>query len=115
MKISLEWLIIFTFILFVACQENIPVTVEEPALKSIYNKVFMVGAALNEQQITGKDTKSLGLALKQFNSITPENILKWENVHPELNRYNFAVVDSFVELGQKNNMFIITFVLCHSL
>jgi endo-1,4-beta-xylanase len=44
---------------------------------------------------------------KHFNSITPENILKWEEVHPELNKYNFEAVDRYVEFGEQHNMHII--------
>jgi endo-1,4-beta-xylanase len=45
--------------------------------------------------------------VKQFNSITPENSLKWENVHPKEGKFNFEPVDSLVAFGERNKMFII--------
>jgi endo-1,4-beta-xylanase len=49
----------------------------------------------------------MDLVARQFNSITPENILKWEEVHPEPNRYNFDAPDRYVAFGEKHHMHII--------
>lgn len=80
---------------------------EQPALKDAYKNAFYIGVALNRRQIDGKDKPSLAIVEKHFNSITPENILKWEKVHPAPGRYNFAPVDSFVAFGEKHKMFIV--------
>lgn len=80
---------------------------DRPALKKIFEKDFYIGAALNLDQITGKDAASIALVKEQFNSITPENILKWERVHPEPDKYDFEPVDKFVTLGEQNKMFIV--------
>lgn len=76
-------------------------------LKDAFNDDFYIGAALSLNQILRNEPESLALAAKQFNSITPENILKWEEVHPEPNRYNFEPVDRFVDWGEKHSMHII--------
>ncbi|MGH7494413.1 MAG: endo-1,4-beta-xylanase [bacterium] len=78
-----------------------------PALQEVFKNAFYVGAALNHAQIIGMDTSALRLVKKHFNSITAENVLKWESVHPEPNRYHFAAADSFVAFGEKNKMFIV--------
>lgn len=79
----------------------------QPSLKETFKNLFYIGTALNYDQIRGLETASTKIIEKQFNSITPENILKWESVHPEPNKYNFAPADSFVALGEKNNMFMV--------
>ncbi len=79
----------------------------QPSLKETFKNLFYIGTALNYDQIRGLETASSKIIEKQFNSITPENILKWESVHPEPNKYNFAPADSFVALGEKNNMFMV--------
>jgi endo-1,4-beta-xylanase len=79
----------------------------KPTLKQTYEKDFLIGAALNLDQTDGKDPRALALVREQFNSITPENILKWEAVHPEPDRYNFEPADRFVELGEKTGMHIV--------
>lgn len=79
----------------------------QPSLKEAFKNLFYIGTALNYNQIRGLETASAEIIEKQFNSITPENILKWKSVHPEPDKYNFAPVDSFVALGEKNNMFMV--------
>jgi endo-1,4-beta-xylanase len=80
---------------------------DRPALKKVFKNDFHIGAALSREQISGEDAAAIALVKEQFNSITSENILKWERVHPELNRYDFAPVDAFVAFGEKHNMFIV--------
>ncbi len=52
-------------------------------LKDAFAGSFRVGAALNENQFTGRDADRRGAREAQFNTITPENVLKWEIVHPQ--------------------------------
>ena len=59
----------------------------------------------------GEDPKSLELIEKHFNSLTPENILKWEKVHPEPGKYDFEASDIFVDYGEKHSMFMVGHVL----
>ena len=79
----------------------------QPALKDVFKDDFNIGAALSLDQISGKEPEAISLVEKHFNSITPENILKWEEVHPAPGKYNFAAPDRYVALGEKNKMFII--------
>jgi len=76
-------------------------------LKDVFKNDFYIGTALNLDQIYGREPKAMEIVEKHFNSIVPENILKWEEVHPEPNRYNFEPVDRFVAIGKKNNMFVV--------
>ena len=79
----------------------------QPALKDVFKKDFLIGAALNQNQFTGRDQRGLPIITSQFNSITPENVLKWESVHPEAGRYSFDAPDRFVAFGEKHQMFIV--------
>ena len=76
-------------------------------LKDAYRGIFHVGAAINEQQIAGADALGTGIVAAQFDSISPENVLKWERVHPSLDTYNFELADKYVAFGEKNHMFIV--------
>ncbi len=86
-------------------------TQNKPALKDVYKNDFHIGAALSVEQIYGKEPDTTAVIEKHFNTITPENILKWEEVHPEPDRYNFEPADRFVALGEKNNMHIVAHTL----
>lgn len=54
-----------------------------------------------------KDTNALEVIKTQFNTISPENALKWASVHPEADRFDFAAADRYVAFGEKYGMFIV--------
>lgn len=79
----------------------------QPTLKDAYKGCFLVGAALNPAQFAGKDQQEDAIIEAQFNTISPENVLKWEVIHPQPGTYNFGPADQYVEFGEKHHMFII--------
>jgi endo-1,4-beta-xylanase len=81
--------------------------VKVPTLKQTFKGDFVVGAAINEAQITGQDQRGDALIESQFNSISPENALKWANIHPQPGQYNFDLADKYVAFGQQHHMFIV--------
>ncbi len=98
-----------TFAIFSAsaCSYSQKKTVKPASLKDIFKKDFFIGAAINNVQIEERDKGSAVLLPQQFNSITPENIMKCGIIHPEWNRYNFDMADKYVTYGKKHNMFIV--------
>jgi endo-1,4-beta-xylanase len=90
-----------SILMLAGCAQN------RPTLKSAFKNDFLIGAALNEGEITGQNTNAVELIKAQFDTITPENVLKWEPVHPRPDKYNFGPADRYVEFGLKNHMFII--------
>jgi endo-1,4-beta-xylanase len=80
---------------------------EANGLKDAYADDFYIGAALNTSQYTGQDERAKPIIEEHFNSITAENDMKWEVIHPERDTYDFEMADQFVEFGEKNDMFII--------
>jgi endo-1,4-beta-xylanase len=83
----------------------------QTSLKDAYKNHFRIGAALNPGHFRGTDAVGSALAKQHFNSITPENDMKWERIHPrpdaEPAGYNFEAADKYVEFGEKNGMFIV--------
>lgn len=79
----------------------------EPALKDAYRKDFYIGAALNQRQSSGQDAQATRLIRQQFNTISPENLLKWGPVHPRPGQYNFQPADAYVAFGEEHKQFII--------
>jgi endo-1,4-beta-xylanase len=80
---------------------------EEATLKNAFKENFYIGAALNAAQINGEDAQATALLLKEFNSITPENRMKWMHIHPGRDSFDFLIPDKYVALGESNNMFIV--------
>ncbi|MEM9142751.1 MAG: endo-1,4-beta-xylanase [Bacteroidota bacterium] len=84
-----------------------PDSQEVPGLKSLFETAFLIGAAINEGQITSSDSLGVELIQREFNSVTPENVMKWMYLHPKKGKYDFKVADDYVALGQKTGMYII--------
>jgi len=78
-----------------------------PSLKDAFQGIFRIGAALNQPQFEGRDARGLPIITAQFNTISPENVLKWESVHPRPGEFNFGSGDAYVAFGEKNHMFVI--------
>jgi endo-1,4-beta-xylanase len=76
-------------------------------LKDAFKHDFRIGAALNQSQFEGDSPREANIATTQFNTISPENVLKWESVHPTPDKFDFADADQYVAFGRKNHMFII--------
>jgi endo-1,4-beta-xylanase len=82
-------------------------TAERPTLRDAFADDFRIGMAVGTRQIAGEEPAAMELIAAQCNSITPENILKWAEVHPEPDEYNFESADAYVEFGERNGMFIV--------
>ena len=79
----------------------------QPSLKDAFKGPFLIGAALNPGVFTESNARDAALVKEQFNAITAENVLKWESVHPEPDRYAFDLPDEYVAFGEQNHMFIV--------
>jgi endo-1,4-beta-xylanase len=79
----------------------------QPSLAQLFGEHFRVGAALNDDQVSGRDSVGEAIARHHFNTVTPENVLKWEKVQPEPGRYDFAAADRVVQFAEKAGLFIV--------
>lgn len=102
-------LLTVTFFLMLGCTSSDQQT--KQTLKEAYANKFYIGAALNTSQFTGQDERAAPILETHFSSITPENDMKWERIHPEPGLFDFEAADRFVAYGEKHNMFIISHVL----
>lgn len=102
MKLIKPCLLAITALLFVNCTAQKKIS----SLKDVYKKDFYIGTALSANQIEQKDAKVNSLICKEFNAITAENIMKSMFIHPQKDKYDFALTDKFVAYGKKNKMYI---------
>ncbi len=77
------------------------------SLKDAFKDDFLIGAAINQAQFEGESPGEARIIETQFNTISPENVLKWESVHPSPGQFTFEDSDQYVSFGQKHHMFII--------
>ena len=102
-RASLVVLVLLTMI-HTAVSADAPLT-----LKDAFKDSFTMGVAINQKQFTGQDTNGEALIVSQYNSIAPENVLKWANIHPRAgtNGYDFSAADAYVAFGEKHHMLIV--------
>lgn len=87
-----------------SCSSSKITTSGSTTLKEAYKNDFLIGTALNAQQIEEKEPNAVILVPKQFSAITPENIMKSEVIHPKWDVYNFDLADKLVAYGKKYNL-----------
>jgi endo-1,4-beta-xylanase len=102
MKLINPCLLAITTMLVVSCTSKKEIS----SLKESYKNDFYIGTALSADQIEEKDAKADSLIRKEFNAITPENIMKSMFIHPQKDKYDFTLTDKYVAYGEKNKMFI---------
>lgn len=84
---------------------------QETGLKDLYKDDFHLGTAIGGRLLAQSDPKYLNLVRHEFNALTMENAMKWERVHPEEGRWEWALPDRFMEFGEANNMYMVGHVL----
>jgi len=78
-------------------------------LKDAFKDSFAMGVAVNQRQFMEQDTNGASLIVSQFNAIAPENVMKWQLIHPRAgtNGYDFSAADAYVAFGEKHHMMIV--------
>jgi len=106
-KIAISFIVI---LLLFSCGNSIKIidnNEQKVSLSQKFQKHFLVGAAINEGQILQKDQPSVSIIKKEFNTISPENVMKWMFVQPKPNEFYFDHTDKYVQFGLDNNMHIV--------
>jgi endo-1,4-beta-xylanase len=74
-----------------------------PLRESAGTPRFLVGAAVAVKPLRDDAEYRTTLA-REYNAVTVENAMKWDEIHPEQNRYDFAPADSIVDFARENGM-----------
>lgn len=107
MKLPMVFTVFLVFL--AACQikpDSPATTYASASLQNVYQHAFLIGCALNDDIIASRED-SARIVTKQFNSITPENVMKAEYINPQPGIFNFAAADAFVDFGIEHQMFIV--------
>ena len=103
-----QLLITFPLLIFSYGGSNLsPSSIDGRTLKDVYKDAFLIGTAVTPTITSSRDKETHDIVIKQFNSITVENVMKAALINPEPGIYNFAPADEYVEFGEKNKMFIV--------
>lgn len=72
----------------------------EPKLKDVFSRNFLIGAAVNPLTIVSQQE----LLTHHFNSLTAENEMKFERVHPSEGTYTFEEADQVAAFAKQHGM-----------
>ena len=102
-----------TLVLWIACVQQ-PAESARPVaapatmrLKDIFRDDFRIGTAVSSRQFNERDSTDVAIITRHFNTISPENVLKWAVVHPRPGVYDFTQADQYVAFGERYGMFIV--------
>lgn len=76
-------------------------------LKQTLGKYFLVGTAVNTNEVWGIDSMGAGIAVDNFNAIVPENCMKAAAIHPREDEYAWQDADRTVSFGLRHGMAVI--------
>jgi endo-1,4-beta-xylanase len=80
---------------------------ENTGLKTAFKENFLLGAALNVTQTLDQNPHLSALINKEFNSITPENCMKWGVLRDAEGQWNWQDADAFVDFGTKHKLHMV--------
>ena len=83
------------------------VAAQAAALKDVVPQGWLIGVAINQNQSDARDTVAVELIARQFNSISPENLLKFESVQRQPGVFTFEAQDRYVAVGRDRGMAVI--------
>ncbi len=74
---------------------------QEKGLKDYYSDYFPIGVAVGPGTVQGESAE---LLKKEFNSITPENVMKMGPIHPEKDQFNWEQADAIANFVRENDL-----------
>ncbi|MDQ0060765.1 GH35 family endo-1,4-beta-xylanase [Paenibacillus harenae] len=70
------------------------------SLAEAFRNDFLIGTAVNKRTIVSQSD----LLKEHYNSLTAENEMKFERLHPEEHRYTFEEADQIAGFARENGM-----------
>lgn len=93
---------------------------KERTLKQAYKDDFRIGCALRSAEKTGaphyvfpvaKEPQELEVMAREFNVVTPENLMKPQYMRPAPGEFNFEQADEFIDLAEQYGLEVVGHVL----
>ena len=75
-----------------------------PSLRETYDRLFIVGVALDGYLPSDYNASELSLIRTQFAALTPVNCMKMTHLQPEPGRFNFRMADALVAFAATNQL-----------
>ncbi len=93
-------------------------SLQQQRFREVYVDDFEIGTALGSEDMghdyiypMRKDPKELEIIAREFDCVTPENLMKWQYVHPRPGFYNFDQSDEFMDFADAHGLDVVGHVL----
>ena len=96
---------VFRVILFLLAQICYLPVASAQSLQCVFEDDFPIGIAIDETRIN--DEVYVGLVRRHFSSLTTQDSLKWQSIHPQMGTYRFARTDRTLEFAEANGFDVI--------
>ena len=83
---------------------------QEKGLKDYFKDYFPVGVAVSPRLLESAEESNL--ILREFNSLTAENVMKMGPIHPKPDAYNWGPADKIVQFARTNGLLMRGHTLC---
>jgi endo-1,4-beta-xylanase len=80
-----------------------PSTLRAAAAANPKRPNFLIGAAVAYPPLMAGQAYRETLA-REFNTLVAENVMKWESIHPDVEKFNFEAADALVKFAETNQM-----------
>ncbi len=80
-----------------------------PSLSEVFEDYFSIGVAIGMNTL--EDSVDRAMVIRHYNSVTSENYMKWQYIHPEPDVYNFEQADRLVEFAEEHYLSVVGHVL----
>jgi endo-1,4-beta-xylanase len=79
----------------------------QTGLKDVFKDDFQIGTAVDGRTVNDPATPLAQLVAREFNAITPTNMMKWGPLEPREGDYQWAGPDRLVEFATANRMTVV--------
>ncbi len=76
------------------------------SLEEALKEHFLIGTAVNTNQMNGRDTAAVRVLTAQFNAIVAENCMKIESLQPREGVFRFEDADRLIAFGEAHGMHV---------
>jgi endo-1,4-beta-xylanase len=80
---------------------------QQTGLKDVFKDDFQIGTAVDGRTVNDPAAPLAQLVAREFNAITPTNMMKWGPLEPREGDYQWAGPDRLVEFGTANRMTVV--------
>jgi endo-1,4-beta-xylanase len=81
--------------------------VRQTGLKDVFKDDFQIGTAVDGRTVNDPSAPLAQLVAREFNAITPTNMMKWGPLEPREGDYQWTGPDRLVDFGMANRMTVV--------